>query len=517
MTDANLKSSGNVQFERIEPAHLEQISTVAQSLDNTWVPQNLLRRMIDRGLALEDVKLELNQTIRAEYIRSLINSSQVIINRAYIYNNYAVFQDFIEPGASREAFKAFLDSGSIVPFLFNEETPLEEPRFPTDPRSRQPWEQVCQEVQMKCVRLSWGNDINRQLITSKLANRFHNFAQTINSPNDFGIYLKDLRLDEDAEDPFRKRCGAVAHRCVDIAQEDRFVTRDELYEEFICVQGSKSNEGKFDQNKPFAGEIKQLLDLNYNINLPDALGAYAFTPIDSISRTTLQEWELKGMQDEYDVDQILDFLKRSAFSLIQEGLYLKSLGELELSDVMKVRQMDEWAEYIVSVENLLKNPRQFHNAENGALAVYQNYVALAARMTRLIVTQRVEGRTALWSPIIELVLDIAGGIVSVIWSRNEGAVFQVIRDISNVIGDRIAPIVGRLVVRGFTEIGAQAELSTSIDIIRGRMGNAPKQWEKLIRQLRELPRFKEVPRSPDAQKNATINYTEESDDYPKIT
>ena len=57
------------------------------------------------------------------------------------------------------------------------------------------------------------------------------------------------------------------------------MTRTDLYKEFI-VSGKDPIERGYDINKPYVGEVKELIDLSYNSYLADALGGYLLTPLD---------------------------------------------------------------------------------------------------------------------------------------------------------------------------------------------------------------------------------------------
>ncbi|MEU6596437.1 hypothetical protein [Streptomyces flaveolus] len=89
----------------IRPEELDPGAVIAQSLDNQWVPAQLTREMIERGESLDQVDHRRVREVRAEYFRSLINASQVVINRAYFYNNDAISRDLVEEGEARAAQK----------------------------------------------------------------------------------------------------------------------------------------------------------------------------------------------------------------------------------------------------------------------------------------------------------------------------------------------------------------------------------------------------------------------------
>ncbi len=487
---------GNVEFEPLEPSGLKAVPVLAQALDNQWLPRSLLQSAFQTGQITEKIDKKLKKAVRSEYIRSLINGQQVILNRAYLYNNPAIAQDYSKKSQGREAFKALLEEGTIVPWLLGEKTPVDPPASGADAISGFDvtgaflnWQELCQEVRMSCVRLSWDEKENIQLTRQRLSRRFNTFA-TSAAVRDIDAFIRDLSLDESAKDGLRKRLVEMGHFGLDIAEQGRLVTRNDLYKAFITA-GDKPAERMYDSSKPFAAEIKQLLDLQYNVNLPDALGGYLITPVESLPRTSLQEWQETARQpDQITADDILKLLQRTAFDLVGQGLNVKSMDALSLPDVREIRRTDEWTTYIQSLENLLQNPLLF--ADSGAARVYDSYAKLAKRITDIIAGQDRKGKIlTTWSPAIELLFYIAGAVLSCVWTA-DGATYQLYGQVSGLVGAAAAPVVARMVIRDMSERRAQQDLSTSIDFMRRKLVNAKDQWEKIEGQVKKLPGYQEV-------------------------
>src|SRR5258708_3964222 len=186
---------GNVEFDRLEPSDLSGfVHVTAQALDNQWIPRSLLRKALQKGLTAS-IESQRKKQVRTEYVRALVNSERVVINRAFIYNSQAIFQDFLgKDSEGRKAFKALLEKGVILPWLYLETSPVgQKPVFGVD-RGLDVWWEICQEVRTQCVRLSWDDELNSELGREHLARRFHNFAVTASSGN-ITTSLKDLSLD----------------------------------------------------------------------------------------------------------------------------------------------------------------------------------------------------------------------------------------------------------------------------------------------------------------------------------
>jgi hypothetical protein len=487
---------GNVEFERFEPSDLQSVPVLVQALDNQWLPRSLLQPALKAGQITKGLDRKLRRAVRSEYVRSLINGQQVILNRAYLYNNPAISQDYSQKkGQKREAFKALIEEEIIVPYLLAEKTPVDPPASGAGTvsgyevvKAFSAWQELCQEVRPRCVRLSWEDQENWHLTRRQLAERFNTFA-TSAAARDIESYLQDLRLDPSARNALRKRLVEMGQLCLDFINRDRLVTRNDLYKAFVTA-GDSPAERRFDSTKPFASEIKQLLDLAYNSNLPDALGGYLITPVDSLPRTALQEWQRVGQQPTVTGEELLRLVQRTAFDLVGRGLNVESMDVLSLQDVREIRRTDEWAAYIQSLDTLLNKPFQF--ADGGAARVYESYTRLARRITDLIAgQQRKDDVLNFWAPAVELVFYIAGAVLSVMWTQ-EGTIYQLSGQVSGLVGAAAVPIVGRLVIRDMAEKQAQQDLSTSIDFMRGKMVDARKQWIEIERQIRKLQGFREL-------------------------
>lgn len=480
---------GNVEFERFEPNDLKSLPVLVQALDNQWMPNTLLKLTLEKGQITKNTDRKLRKAVRSEYIRSLINGQQVILNRAYLYNNPIISQDFAEKSSlKREAFKDLLEDEVIIPYLYAEQTPIDLPNYEKDDTAFLAWTNLCQEVRPRCIRLSWDDKENLQLARRHLAERFHRF--TLAAPaGDVETYLRDLNLDKSAESGLRQRLIDLGRFCLDFSSQGKSVTRNDLYKAFVTA-GNNPAERKYDKSRPFAGEIKQLIDLSYNCNLPDALGGYLITPVDSLPRTALQEWQKAAKQPGISGAELLTLLQRTAFDLVERGLNVKSMDALSLQDVREIRKMDEWTLYIESVEKLLSNPLNF--ADGGADRVYEKYNRLTKRITNLIAGQnrKLDILTS-WSPVAELVFYIAGAVLSCIWTAN-GPVIQLLGQVAGDVGAAAVPVVGRLVIRDRSEKRAQQDLSTSVDFMRFSMRHAKEEWREIERQVQSFSGYQQL-------------------------
>lgn len=508
---------GNVEFERLNIANLKSAPVVTvQALDNQWVPRSLLGPAFQAGGITPALDKKLRKLVRSEYIRSLINSQQVVLNRAYLYNSAAVTQDYAgKHNPMREVFKEFLAKETIVPFLLGEQTPVDPPSggsgvkpFGVKKNFFQEWQKLCEDVRPRCLRLSWEDEENDKQIRLGLTRRFTVFAKAV-SDNDIDLYLKDLGLDASASKGFHQRLREVERFCGELADRNEQVSRDALYKKFIVAgedpEKQNTSERLYDSGKHFAAELKQLFDLRYNCNLPDVLEGYLITPADSLPRTALQEFQQTKKQPDINGKDIVEMLRRTAFDLVQRGLNLRSMDVLSLQDVAEIRHMDEWAGYIEQVKLLLGDPLGF--ADGGARHVYESYERLARRITSLVKQEGKQDLLTVWSPSVEIVFSIAGAVLSCLLTP-AGPIVQTSSQVAGLVAGSAVSVVGKLIIRDMNEKRAKQDLSTSIDFMKYRLNDAKKQWHEIEGLVRELPGFRERAALVETKEivDPTLNY-----------
>src|SRR2546425_3823592 len=133
---------GDVEFERINKFDLKAVPVIVQALDNQWLPRFLLKQAQQKGQVTGGIDRELGKAVRAEYTRSLINGQQLIINRAFLYNNPAISQDYMNiDSQERKAFKALLGEATIVPYFLSEQTPIERPIYEIQEEAFARWQE----------------------------------------------------------------------------------------------------------------------------------------------------------------------------------------------------------------------------------------------------------------------------------------------------------------------------------------------------------------------------------------
>lgn len=332
-----MSSEANVDFEPIGPDGLKQVPVIAQALDNQWLATPELRGLWDGRLSARAALRRQDERVRAEYVRALVNGEQTVVNRAYLYNNPAVARDYLNDSPQREAFKRLLADGVLIPFLWNESSPVQEPWFGVDGAGWQGWSRVCQETRLSCLRMDWDDAANAE-DAQALGREFSRYAHDLNLI-DVPALARVLEVPAERQERLRERLLDVADFCNTRIRETGLVLRDDIYRHFVVTDGANPADRGYDPTRKFGAEIKQLIDLAYNVNLADRLGAYALTPQGSPPRSALQEWHLKRQTPGRDLapEQLVEIVRRTAFEVVQEGLFVESFAELTLTDVLALR------------------------------------------------------------------------------------------------------------------------------------------------------------------------------------
>ncbi|SCL32676.1 hypothetical protein GA0074692_3376 [Micromonospora pallida] len=461
---------------QIKNRDLARVAVVAQCLDNQWVTEDLLTQIITRRQSYRDVERQRQRDARAEYLRSILNAEQVVINRAYFFNNPVVHRDFVSTGPQREAFRALLDEGVIVPFLLRERHPAEEPQFGVDAAGWPAWLRILDEVDsVRCLRLSWEDEENESLTQRCMYAEFHRFLLTLVA-FDVSQLLRDLDLSDEGRPALRRRLLEINQWAADTEQ----VTRNAFYQQFLVEPGTNPAEGMF-RSDPLVAELKQLVDLRYNTTLPDAVDGYALTPADSLRRTAMQEYR-RPQPSERGLDDLLELvrtLRPQVFDLAQAPLRLDLTG-LELHHVRQARQTDEWRDYVTALQALLDEPLDFVDRSQ---RLYDRYVALARRLAEMVGERR-QDRMRVWDPAIRVTVEVAGAVVSVVFDGDPR--LELAGEVAPEVVARAATAVLRFAVVGRDERRAARELSTGMDVMRVRLQRAGEDWRELVRRLQEL-------------------------------
>jgi hypothetical protein len=471
-------------FEKLSAGKLNQGAIVPQALDNQWAPTKVLNNLVRGRKPLIDWKGR-KKVVLSEWRRSLVYAPQVVVNRAALFNNSVVVEDY--SGENKKHFQELLSRRVIVDYLLTEESPDQRPSFDISDEKWTRWLDLIRDTELACVRLDWGRQDDDFRNISAV---FHGYIQSLNMPDRTEHLTNAFKVPKRLRNDFRNKLIEVASYAFGVASQGKNIVRNDLYKKFVCVDGSKVDDGLYDENKPFAIELKEIFDLRYTVNLPDALGRYAFTPKGSPDRTVLGDINQSNLQNllkENKVQGFIDTLKRMQFATLNDALYLKGLDILSLGDVLTVRRTDEWDRYISSLNSLLSTPMEFAEKVDDVASMFIN---LNRRITDLKIanTQKsVNEIVSRWQPGMMVVVAIGGALMQLTRDPTNASSILV-QALSGPVAIGLAPIAINLKITAAEKV----DLGISINFMRSKVNQGREVWNEIKGALQGDPHFKFV-------------------------
>jgi len=382
-------TEGDLMPELISPDGLEPDTVVPQCLDNQYVSDQVFQDMIGRGVNYldENVAAAREQDFRTEFIRSLVYSSQVVIQRASLKNSKFLYKNYQpENSENLQAFARLVREHAIVPYLYTETSLADQHDFEVIDEGDIAIQALLREVgdDLRCVRLAVDKEENSKA-TNMMARDFGDGLTRLNSldseqRNAMASELfrdRDLLQQEGMWQEFERSVDGLAAyafgKVRKLRQDNKRIARQHVYEDWF-VTGDSDEErrknvalGQFrnpSADSPFLLELKKYVDLVYNVNLPDHLKRYTFTPVNMPSRMALQDMPGKGYTHEQINDLVsnndaLEWIRRSFMTRMQSAMSLPLLSELSVANVATVREFPEWESFKDAQQRILKDPLRY--------------------------------------------------------------------------------------------------------------------------------------------------------------
>jgi hypothetical protein len=413
----------------LSPTDLEAGAVVPQSVDNQFVTAELFAKIRAGKLDYDDPVIRAGRSAasREELIRSLVYAPQMVVNRAFLFNNEFLYDLFSEEqGGGIDAFGKLITKApeteiqAIVPFLYQESSLTERVDFGTAPAGAQAIAELLGRLgtHPDCVRLHADEDINLRL-TSDFGKRFGDYFDTLQNfdPKVSLLLMDELVGDEesrrrlqDPDDPsyvrgfrraFRHVCSlARQYNDEKAAVDDEIfdgatdlkpmppLPRNYLYRELFAGSGGDDAvaRGAFGGTvdpaiENYVFEIKKLIDLRYNTILPDLLDRYTFSPVGFPTRSALHDQHMTGAQHQVDdmataLDDVrkLTMARQDFMGRHQQIQYSPYLADLDLDDVLAIRATKEWAAFTSIQRGILEDP--VANLADGLEDLHQSFAKL---------------------------------------------------------------------------------------------------------------------------------------------
>ena len=498
------RHEGNVTFFAAEPDDLDRVVSVPQAFDNQWLPAGLLQTAMRQKKRPSDEKIEKGRRpyVRTEYLRSLVNAGQVVVNRAFLYNNPAIYQDYVRAGQRREDFKTLINRRILIPYLYREPSPAIPPAFTHRNDGWKGWNEVIQESAPTCLRLSWeSEDENaaqaRRLLVSPTT-QFLRLLDDLEIP----LLTAELQIPPDQIEGFAERLREVTTWAQQRASAGEPLNREDVYKKFVVIDDTDPGDRQYDPAKPFSAAIKQLVDLRYNANLADALGSYLLSPGDSLRRRALQEWraDRRGRRIA-DGDYLAQVVANLNFDQITAVTSAPgAFDQLSLGGILELRSTSAWDHYHAVLRGFLAAPTletfgdENHGAETVALA-YREVIKEAGPISSRYSKEAIQER---WDPIVEISVEFAGALLSVFYNPtgDGGKAFRVVRGLAPGVATRTAKAVLHLAIGRVTRARSQSRVENSIRVLETNFDHGRRDWTEFVKALRAQG-FEELPEMPD--------------------
>ena len=344
--------------------------------------------MIRRGVDYEDASVAAarERDFRNEFVRSLVYSSQVIVQRAYLKNSDFLYKNYLPGKENRPNLRAFADlmkQKAIVPYLFAETSLRDKLEFDVRKEGDAAAQTLLDEVgdDVVCVRLAVSKDANADA-TASMATDFGTGLVRLNSLRSgqrnamaSELFANREQLDQPGGwQAFESALDRLADYSYDKSRElrrlDKSIARQNIYQD--CFAAGDDDESRFNNvalgrfkqvgpDNPFLLELKKYVDLVYNTNLPDHLKRYTFTPASMPSRMALQDApvtnfskaDIKPIVSNSDV---LEWIRRSFAARTHTAMSLPLLRDLTVADVLAVRRLPEWEVFKDAQASILQDP-----------------------------------------------------------------------------------------------------------------------------------------------------------------
>ena len=382
------------RFHKVYNDDLAPSTVYPFALDNQWVPRRikedpaLRAAFAARGFADPEVD-EIIAQEQIDHLKvSLMHARQIIVNNSAILNSKGIRSLYVR-GADesvvvareREAFSSFLRDGSIVVFLYgsDETSPYvgKLPEYETDRRAILAWNELCDNCRIYCIRENWSSGIDQHSID------FVRFCCTISDDMEGNIMLaRSLGIREHQQQWFLATLkdvsveGFVRTRLTGTNAYDaiRGLSRSYFYKSFVVREPQGGSQPVlnclFDERKPFAHELKAIVDTFYNSLFTNYFQCHEMLPLDEapenlfLSQLYLAhgDKQVTELELEYAISEFLvsweppvpsleELPERDeARRLLAEALRLESWS---LDRIERLRRSTHWLDYIDTKEAVI--------------------------------------------------------------------------------------------------------------------------------------------------------------------
>ncbi|MFD9353716.1 hypothetical protein [Streptomyces sp. NPDC060031] len=462
-------------------ADLTDYPVMAQALDNQWLPADLAATR-QHASAPAGPSAEAVAAGAAELRRSLANSGTLVVNRAFLLNNEALYSNYLPSAdqAERAAFGQLLNRRALVPYLYTEREAAADFQWGHNRSVAAAWQRmVTEESDPGLVRFDWDDEANRAH-AGQVGNYFSrelSGLRRLPAP----VLAENLGIALERAQAMREGILKELYFWAGEQDNDRDITRSAVYERFLTRPGTQPYENLLREGDHIV-PAKQLIDLLYSLGVPKASGLVSLTPPDSPPRSTLQELRAES-RPAGDDPEMIGRLLRGVFA---DDLHRavdgpNSYAGLSLADIVRLRGQEEWRSYINALQAFVHGG--FRDGRLPSPEEFAQHTRDVARFhARMLQTARKTSASH-------------GGftreISTVLILESSGIALQVAagEDMSLLAGSLqlLTAAAGALTVRlqfrdkGRKGLGLRGGLGHSVTLPSLRLNNLKKDWQTILR------------------------------------
>ena len=353
----------------ISSSELDAFATVPHCLDNQFLPRDVLAQVYRGERRLGSGMREREAAVRREYVRSLLYSPEVIINRAFALNEPAVYSDVRD---YPDSVAKLINDKRLTILLLGSESSLsavmDDPTFTISKAGTKAWRDLLAangETHQRYLGLSSDES---EAVTSRFPAFVRQLMRLELTDNRMIELFKPVAIDGYSPPRLDEFKTFLDQECRPWVNGGEKVTRSSFYKRFIMPDGADISKPNIDPRKPYAFELKLLADLAYGHNTPTTLRRQSFIatqmpsplclPPDLFSRGPA--FEHLGASTAADVcDRAI--ADTGWYYESAEAFLVPDWAVLTAADVSVIQSWPEWANFRIAQRSVAQviTPDQF--------------------------------------------------------------------------------------------------------------------------------------------------------------
>lgn len=369
-----------IRYYKVSPDEVSPHAVYPFVMDNQWCPLSFYddKKFQQGGLA--DPKLEAirEQIQKKEICRGLLHARQLLVNRAFLQNSQVFIQWYKACGTKEyDAFCRLLESGAILLVLYREKMPCEETAY--ENMDWEAWKQLCAEHVTYCLRMDWEDDRTNEMETDKLLGfPFHNYCVTT-AENKYRIeeIVNAFALSEADAEKMTRKWKQIQRSALRTREKTGTVyTRSQFYMDYIIKKETNVVDCHISRTKRFAKELKQIIDMRYNLNFAEAYGIKPMIPRDvQANPVFVDEKASKAGGREISAEELIYAVGSFHPELFLSNIPMPANSDLglDLDQIEILRNLVQWQKYIRLIEDADNRAKQWDIDFSYIRAVWEAY------------------------------------------------------------------------------------------------------------------------------------------------